>query len=98
MTERELRRLIASDRLTEQQLGRLSNAELAELRRILLGALANHLVDGAAGERRAVNGPVGGNAVEAIARSGPTTDAPSRKTGKKCILVLELGHWGSGRC
>ena len=98
MTERELSRLIASERLTEQQLGWLSNTELAELRRILLGALANHLTDGVAGERRALNGRAGSDAVEAIARNGPTTDALSRKTDKKCILVLELRHWGSGRC
>ena len=58
MTERELRRLIASERLSEQQLGRLSNAELAELRRILLGSLASHLSDGVSGERRAVDIPV----------------------------------------
>jgi len=61
MTERELRRLIASERLTEQQLGRLSNAELAEVRRILLGALANHLSDGASGECRAVDVSVTGD-------------------------------------
>ena len=61
MTERELRRLIASDHLSEQQIGRLSNAELADLRRILLGALANHLSDGASGERRAVDVSVTGD-------------------------------------
>jgi len=61
MTECELRRLIASERLTEQQLGRLSNGELAELRRILLGALANHLGDGVSGECRAVDVSVTGD-------------------------------------
>jgi len=70
MTERELRRLIASERLTEQQLGRLSNAELAELRRILLGALANHLTDGVAGERRALYGRPVGSTVGVVTRNG----------------------------
>ncbi|HUW82811.1 MAG TPA: hypothetical protein VMZ31_08450 [Phycisphaerae bacterium] len=83
MTERELRRLIASDHLTEQQLGRLSNTELAELRRILLGALANHLTDGVAGERRAVSGPVGGSAVEAATRNGRAVDASVTEDGQK---------------
>lgn len=83
MTERELSRLVASDRLTEQQLGRLSNVELSELRRVLLGALANHLTEGVAGERRACDGLVGGSAVEAIARSGRAVDAPVTEDGQK---------------
>jgi len=82
MTERELRRLIASDRLTERQLARLSNAELAELRRILLGALASHLSDGTAGERRTCSRPIGGSAVEAIARNGRAVDAPVTEDGQ----------------
>ena len=52
MTKRELRLLIASDRLTEDELRQLSSAELAEHRRILLRALAGHLAEHLGNERR----------------------------------------------